>query len=307
MLGGRRRGDEQATRRAAVRGTLRRARGLAGLGHLDPPGTRSRALRDHADRGRSRRPLAAGQPRAAARSDAAGRGGEPARGAGGAHPRLERTRPARAGLPARRDLPDRPRPRRRGRLAPGPPRARRRAVRRLGRTRIGAPDGQGDGQAAAAGRGAPGAPVGADPPERPAAQRRGSGRARVARDRAAALRQARQPGLLRRHQQGLEAGGAAAGRARGGALRQQDHLRARRSTRGRSRSPCSASTRSKPRCRARSARATSSTTTRRSTSTRRRSCSFPRPSTRNRPGACRASRSGRCRCSKARASAASTS
>ena len=34
MLGGRRRGDEQATRRAAVRGTLRRARGLPGLGQL---------------------------------------------------------------------------------------------------------------------------------------------------------------------------------------------------------------------------------------------------------------------------------
>ena len=99
----------------------------------------------------------------------------------------------------RRDLPDRPRAGRRRRLAPGPARARGGAVRRRGRARLRAPDGQGGVQAPARRRGDPRRTVGSGPARGAARRRRGGGRARARRARAPGLREARESRLVGGH------------------------------------------------------------------------------------------------------------
>ena len=275
---------------------------------LDPPGPRPRALRRPADRrstttgaGTSRRPrLPPEAPVERETRCAACRRCPAMRALVSAETGASRSRRA-----ARRRVPDRARARRRGRLAAGPARAGRRALRGLGRAGLGAADGQGGLEAPVARRpdcrSCPGSWCA--PPElaRDAAGRRAS--ARCARS-ACRLREAGQPGLVRRHQPRRGCRRELAARAaRGGALRHQDPRRARDPAREievalLGNDPVEASV---P---ARSARAASSTTTRPSTSTRTRSCWFPpRSREAERASACAISPSRPCRRSRATGSA----
>ena len=116
---------------------------------LDPRGARPEPLRSVASSASTRRGVGGSARRARFPS-------RPARGEEVSLPAVPGdgtlvVRPG-AGRPVgapRRDPADHPRHRRRGRLHPGLPRARRRAVRRERRARLGAPDGQGRREAAA--------------------------------------------------------------------------------------------------------------------------------------------------------------
>ena len=280
----------EAPRRGGRGRPLERARDLGRVGAVGARGARPRALRDDAR----------------SRSTAAATGSSESQATDCCQAPISETLPVLAdSSPAqvlgsrRRRHPGPARPVRRGRHRPGPARARRRALRRRRRRRLGALHGQGSLQGGAARPRDPGRPqrdAAARRPDRepvrlPRLRQAGAGWARPS----ASRRRTTRPSWRRRS------------RSRGDTTRR---CSSRSSSAGRrSSAACSGTSTRLPwrRSSARSFRTASGTTTRPSTTRAARTSSSPRGSRTRRPRACRPWRSTRSSRPSARGWPASTS